>query len=705
MMGWPCQDMPGAGAAGGFGWSFGVVAFNVSLSEPWCAMQLELIGPHPFAKDEAGRQITRIGTVFPAYGALWTQLPGVHALQRVGFIERVNAARVREGLPALAMEEEERLSLESVDLVFDPDSILIRPNPERMDLAWHADELLQGLVSKRRIKFLSVADRRVREAIKHRGECWRLSSLPKTREAKQRLVLASKVSIRELPIYYYNRLTGTRWLTCQEFEGLAKLENDSLARHLREIADHSMLRNRLGRPEVDFFAADLRRFGARQFAGVVYAQLPPEQLRAKFEELCAHFRSAVHEGFRTDDCSNKAWSERMLSTLFLEGNETQTEQTLSGLSPEFFLQVEWLPGGRFEEGEFLFDPVFDEAASHPEDAELQRLCDPRAKGIIFNLIRDHGDLEYVNVSCLPESLSLDRPQKEGRRGVYLAEFRSRSERVSIKRFMRLQKWGVWEHLDEGKDLLQSIKESDDYTDFWLDRRLGCRQLGMNLTRRVIMHRLSEVYNGTNARLRGEVIRTIYFEREYLPGVATDKLAVEKFARPGYGMKLAELLGHAAASSMIVGRALENGQRPVFDDGDEVVREGDDGLPEELMVGDHSGAFGEYQLPLTTFADYYAGPANTRDRFMPDARGFATAYLDAFRDQFLHIQGDYRKRRRAFDTLFKHCKYDPAGSLAYRWECVLRRLDQTNPYALVEAIRQHIRVLNRETPMPSGGVKA
>lgn len=122
-----------------------------------------------------------------------------------------------------------------------------------------------------------------------------------------------------------------------------------------------------------------------------------------------------------------------------------------------------------------------------------------------------------------------------------------------------------------------------------------------------------------------------------------------------------------------------------------------------MLGDHSGAFGEYKLPLETFADYYARPVNSRDKFLADACAFATAYLDAFREQFLHIQGDYRKRRRAFDTLFKHCQYDPgAGSLACRWECVLRRLDQTNPYSLVEAIRQHIWVLNRETPLSNKG---
>ncbi len=656
-------------------------------------MQLQLTGPHPFERDAQGRQITRIGTIFPKQGVLWTGLPCVHAMQRLGFVDQINAARADKGLPRLTLEEEDELSAGSVDLIFETDHILIRPDPERMDLAFAADELLQSLVSKRQVKFLSVSDRRVREAIKHRGECWRLSSIPKLLDAKKKLVINSRVAVRGLPIYYYNRLTGTRWLTCQEFEGLGKLDDAGLAAHLQEIAHHVLLRNRLGRPEVDFFAADLRRFGARQFAGVEFDQLPPEQLRAKFNELCEHFRSAVHETFRQDAPDNKPWCERMLSTLFLEGNETETDQILSGLSPEFFLQIEWLPGGRFEEGEFLFDSIFDEAASHPQDAELQRLCDPRAKGMIFNLIREYCDLDFINVGCVPESLSINRPQKQGRRGVYLAEFHSRSERAVIKRFMRLQKWGTWEHLDENKDMLHSIKESEDYTDYWLDRRLGCLQLGMNLTRRVAMRRLSEVYTGSNARYRGETIRTVYFEREYLAGVATDKIAFEKYARPEYALKLARLLGAAAVASMVVGRALEQGVKPAFDDGDEVVHEGPDGLPLEIQTSDHSGAFGEYHLPLEHFAPHYARPVNFREKYVPAPEEFAQAYLDAFREEFVHIQGDYRKRRRAFDTLFKHCKYDAGGSFAYRWECVLRRLDQTDPDKLVDAIRKQIRVLN------------
>jgi hypothetical protein len=245
-------------------------------------------------------------------------------------------------------------------------------------------------------------------------------------------------------------------------------------------------------------------------------------------------------------------------------------------------------------------------------------------------------------------------------------------------------------------MLSAIRDSDEYTDYWLDRRLGCRQLGMNLTRRVVMRRLSEIYRGTNRSYFGEMIRTTYFEREFLPGIATDKIPWDKYSVSGYAIELAKLLGRAAASSLIVGRALESGSRPVFDDGDELVCEGDDGLPNQILVGDHSGAFGEYKSPLETLAAYYARPINNRENIVPNARAFALNYLEALREQFLHIQGDYRKRRRAFDTLFKHCKYDPAGSFAYRWECVLSRLDTTDPSALLMAVRKQIHVLDEAT---------
>lgn len=652
---------------------------------------MELIGPAPFDVDKSGVLKARIGTAFPDYDALYTEAPGVHAWQRAAFVDLLNQRRVSRGLPTLTPGEEENVAARSVDLILEREYILIRPDPARMDLAFGADEMLQGLVSKRQIKFLSATDGRVREAIKRRGEIWRLGGVPKTREAKEKWVMGSRVGIQGKELYFYNRLTGTRWLTYDSFRGLAGLEDRELGFYLQEIGEYVVRRNRGGRAELDFFAADPRRFGAGAFAGLQFTGMSGEELRGRYEQLRWQFEAAVREEFRDDDCDNKAWCERMLSTLFLEGNDASTEQVLAGLSPEFFMQVEWLPGGRFEEGEFIVDPIFDEAASHPEQADLRRLGDSRAKGIILNFIRDYGDLEFINVGCVPESLSLDRPQDEGRRGVYLTEFKSRAYTAPIRRFLRLQKWSVWEHLDEGKEMLEAITESDEYTDYWLDRRLGCRQLGMNLSRRVFLRRLSEVYTGSNPKYRNAVIRTPYFEREYVPGIATDKLPEDRYARAGYATKFAELLGHTGASSLIVGRSYELGTRTVFDDGDEVVREDESGLPSEVMVCDHSGAFGEYQKPLASYAAAYARPVNKRTEKVPNPKGFAQTYLESFRQQFVHIQSDYRKRRRAFDTLFKHCKYDTGGSFAYRWECVLRRLDQTDVEKLMAEIAANIKV--------------
>lgn len=663
-------------------------------------MPLEIIGPPLFAKDAEGQLLTRIGTAFPDFEVIYTRLPGVHAWQRAGFIDLVNERRAANNLGPLSPEEEERVAARSVDLIIEPDYVLIRPDPARMDLAFAADELLQGAVSKRKIKFLSVSDQRVREAIKRRGEVWRLGGVPKTREAKGKWITGSKVGISGQPIYYYSRITGIRWLTYQEFAKLGRLSDPELARHLREIAEHSSRRNRRDWPEVDFFAADIRRFGSGEMGGVHFETLSSEQLRAKYEQLRQHFQSAVHEVFRGDNLENKPWCERMLSTLFIQGNEAQHE-TSAGLSPEFFLNVDWLAGGRFEEGEFLFDSVFDEAAANPADSELQHLADPRAKGIILNFIRDYGDLEYINIGCVPESLSLERPLDAGRRGVYLAELKSRSTTGPIRRFIRLQKWSVWEHLEEGKNLLESIQESDEYTDYWLDRRLGCRQLGMNMTRRVFMRRLSEMYSGSNPAYKNSLIRTTYFERDYIPGVATDKLPAECFSRPGFAQRFAELLGITGASSLIVGRFYE-GKRTIFDDGDEVLLEDDKGMPYEIMVCDHSGAFGDYTRDLAVFAPDYARPVNRREGIVPDPVAFANTYLETFLRHFLHIQSDYRKRRRAFETLFKHCNYDAGGSFAYRWDCVLKRLDQTDGNALVNEIRSHIHVLKKAAAQAAPG---
>lgn len=653
-------------------------------------MSLTIIGPHPFELDSEGNLKTRIGTLFPEREVLYTASPWVHAMQRASFLDLLNEERVAKGLPCLTYEEEDQMVASSVDLIFEVGHILIRPDPERMNVAFAADELLQGIVSKRAIKFLSVSNPQVRGAIQHRGENWRLSGIPTTVAQKQEMIFSSRVAIRGLPIYFYNRFTGSRWLTFESFEKLGQLDPGKLALHLDEIASHLALTNMMGRPEIALFAAEVGRFDLRNFYSVPWTKLLPQDLRTEYERLLVAFRNTVHESFRKDSCDNKAWCDRMLFQLFVEGNEYQVEESSSGLSPEFFAQVRWVPGGRIEEGEFLLDSVFEETSKG--DAKADQLCDERAKGIIYNFLREYGDLEFINVGLVSEPLNKTRPQVKGLRAVYIAEFRSRSQPVVIRRLLRLQKWDVTQHLDQGRDLLQAIRESEEYTDYWLDRRLGARQLGMSVNRRVSMHRLTEKYRGSNPVYKGQTIRTTYFERDFLNGTASDKIKPEKYDLPGYPNRLAELLGRAAATSIIVGRALEGGAQPVFDDGDELIIEGQGGLPEYLLVADHSGSFGDYKKPLTANAEYYAGPVNYRVRFVKELQTFARLYLEAMSEQLHHIQDDYRKRRRAFDNLFRHCKYDPAGSFAFRWECVLKRLDTTDMDAVVQSVRSYIPVL-------------
>ena len=178
----------------------------------------------------------------------------------------------------------------------------------------------------------------------------------------------------------------------------------------------------------------------------------------------------------------------------------------------------------------------------------------------------------MNVGRVRQSLSKRRLLLGGRRSVYLAELRIHGAREPTVRFIRFQKWGIRERLDEGKPLLQAMLESEEYTDYVLDRRLGVLQLGMHLPEGLSLHRTREHYHGANPELAGRPIPVVYFERDFLHGLATDKLPLSKYLQPGYAGRLAALLGRAASSNLICGRAVERTKQVMFDDGDEVIQE-------------------------------------------------------------------------------------------------------------------------------------
>ena len=86
---------------------------------------------------------------------------------------------------------------------------------------------------------------------------------------------------------------------------------------------------------------------------------------------------------------------------------------------------------------------------------------------------------------------------------------------------------------------------------------------------------------------------------------------------------------------------------------------------------------------------YARVVLRREQFVDDFAAFAKSYVLAFERALAAAQSAYRARRRAFDELFVHRPFDEAGSGAYRWSCILRRLDACDPHAVAEALKKAI----------------
>ncbi len=656
----------------------------MKLGDGGMTSDLATLGDPLFERGLSGKLRCRIATVFPHHHTIVT-LPGIHATQRRALVDHLNERRRADGAAPLSEAEETAVWNDAVDLILEGDTVQIRPDPENMPLAFLADSLLQQRISKRRIKFLNVLNEKVRNAVKRRGECWRIASLPMSAEEMKQRIAAFRIGIRGREIFYYNSTTGTRFLTFQELVRLGSLSDDQLRRQLQEIRELAASWNPHCNPEIAFFMAD-DSFHVSAMVRFDFQTLPAEELRAAYEDLCRRFRGAVPAEFRQDDPENSAWRNRMFSVLIAESDEAVSEETLLGLSPEFFMQIHWLPGGRVDDGEMMFDEVFEE---HPGDPQRAAACDDSAREFLYNLVREYDDLEYVNLGRVVNSLAR-HPEPSGRRDVYIAVIKQRDfprETVSI---IRMQKWGVREHLNHGEPLEQAMLRSAEYTEFVLDRRMGCRHLGMNIPYKVTTRKICERYFGPRAAPDGLMIWSPYFERAYVYGMATDKVPRQRFADEGFAIPFARLLGAAAAPNLIVGRCDSQGN-VLFDDGEEVLVEDEGGLPMEIIVADVVGTFHDFSNALAVSAPLYAGPVYRRLEHLANPGEFARVYLEAFVERFLFIQAKYRSRRGNFGTMFKNRPYDPGGSFAYRWEQVLQRLDRSDPRELAELVRGHLPV--------------
>ena len=641
------------------------------------------IGEQLLSRNGNGELKVRIASIFPLADTV-VALPEVplHAYQRAAFVDSLNDTRREHNEQPLSEEEQNREMSQAVDLMVNDHGILIRPDPTRMDLALAADELLQAVAPKRHIQYLLLNEARVRNALKRRGECWRMFLPPTEPRQIRRLISESRVSIGGQKIYYYSPVSGTRHLTFDSFRKLSQLDDCDLRAHLGEIALYSSRRNASGRPEIEFFMASP---APSKNALESLSAASPEELRPRYQAFTDQLQKSIPPEFQCDDLDDSLWRNRMFAHLITPQDDASAEAELMGLDPDFSMRVEWLPGGRIEEGELIMDPAIEE----PYGLDKEKRVSSVVNGMIINLVQEFGDLEYVNLGSVLPSATRNE-QRGGRREVFVAQIKQRRAPAEVLQILRFQKWGVREHLDQGKSLEDAMLESEGYTEYILDRGLGCRQLGMILPLRLTARKLSEVYDGANQRYAGRRIWSPYFQRDYITGVATDQIPARKLANRAYAAKLARLLGQAAAPNLILGRAELTGQ-VVFDVGDEIVIEDESGLPAEIIVSDHVGTFADWKGTLEARAVEYAAPIARRLAAVQDRQEFTDNYLSGFTTRFTRVQEEYNKHRRAFDTLFKHRPFDPLGSLSFRWMKMLERLRTANAKNLAELIAQNIRM--------------
>lgn len=646
---------------------------------------MRIIGEKIFARDAEGELVSRIGTLFLRTPGLVT-VRGVHAMQRQLWIDELN--RDRDDTNPLSRDEEDEELQQSVDLVFTDDHVIIRPDPEHMELAFRADEVLQTLVSKRVIRFLNTNSAKVRRAISERGENWRISRQPISQQDMADLIEHSKVPICENPIYYYNRATGTRYVTASTYLDVQKFDNIRFRRQVKEFVDGLSKRNRMGNPEVDLFPLSTPIEIKQALKALPVTELTDAELRERCDKINLDWRMSLPAELRDESVVNYDWRNAMCQAITKAPNETSAEgELVSGIGSEFYRQIEWLPGAMIDGGEVVFDSIYDEA-NRTRDPKLLAICDNRVKSIIFNLTRVYGNIEYINVGRIAHSLT--RGEENKRRGnVYIVQCKTSESETPRIAILRLQKWGIAEHLDEGKDMLRSILEADEYTDYILDRRLMCRQLGMHLPDMIGGGFFTEKYYGKNAQYNGVSIRTCYFSRPYIHGIASDKIQLSKYRNPVFARRFAALMGRAAALDMVVGRRDSDTKELLFDRNYEIIIMGEDGMPVDWMVTDHAGSFVNYDHDLDEYVAQYANVARRRREFVSNYAEFVDSYVNGFADELFEAQANYRARRKAFDHLFVDRPFDTNGSGAYRWARTLERLDRADPDKLAEMLRNAI----------------
>ncbi len=607
--------------------------------------------------DKDGNFFNTIGTVFPEYQLMIVSRGGIHA-------DQIEIAA--EHLAKLFPEKNKSFFFKqlydmAVRLNFTQNKIIIRMDLHKIEAAFAVDEWLQTVFPKNRIQFTGLHQPEVRIALRRRGEIWRMAPAPIHEKDFFNLICQCRYDIGSGIKYLYNKHTGEHVLTYQEFLKIRPLIRNNKAKAAQQIQEIIHLFDfgaNQKRPEIVFFLPENKSLDIdllRRLPSWIENASKPHEVQAAealFDEFAMRFAAAVGPDLISDNPKNSQWRQTALRLLYNIDEKTTAEWAL-GLGPEFYLNIQWLPGGRISGNEIIYD------------ADVR----PRVKRLITYYMTTRHDFISINVGSITSPLA-QREMTEEEREVYIVALGLSDDRKEV-RHVRRSKWGVQHRLDKGESMEQAIYETLMYRDYIIDRLNAARALGLPIPV------FKEIDVEDNME-RG-VIPVFYFEREYVSGIVTNKIPFEFYARSGFISCLAGLLGKAAAASLVLGRKDPRTYALYFDDGDEVIQLNEKGLPDQWILIETTGSFADW---TTSFADMlphclehlsaHLNKALQQGVDNNEIQSAIVGFSQALIGEIQRMQELLKQPLTVLPDLFSGRTNEPKG-IRNRWEGILNRL--------------------------------
>jgi hypothetical protein len=246
------------------------------------------------------------------------------------------------------------------------------------------------------------------------------------------------------------------------------------------------------------------------------------------------------------------------------------------------------------------------------------------------------------------------------------------------------KWDVFHRVKQGVLLEQAIAETINYRTYIFDRLKAAMQLGFP----ILSYREIELEEDIPGLGK---VPAFFFDRQYIPGIVTDKIPLSYYRQPEFIVDLARLLGAAAAFALILGRASPRTGKIFYDDGDELIQFDACSIPRRLIIIETTGSFNDWTTPIVTMLPQclhrfrvHLEKALKSGVPAPIIKLAVAAFADALIEEINGVKEVVSSPFGSVRDLFSD-RRPVTGGIRSRWEGILARLETTD----AEELREHI----------------